>query len=179
MAPASIAWQLTTVYWPLLSSRILRPIQETVVIWNTADLTVKGVVPVGALPDMVTFSPNGKYIISANEGEPNEEYKDPDPKGTVSIIRLPGLKVTTLDFEAFSGQANFLKTKGFRTPGPAGTTFAEDVEPEYVAVSHDSRTAWVTLQENNAIAKIDLHSSQIEEIFPLGFLDHKLPRKCA
>ena len=70
--------------------------------------------------------------------------------------------------------ANFLKSKGFRTPGPAGTGFAEDVEPEYAAISHDSRTAWVTLQENNAIAKIDLHSSRIEEIFALGFLNHNL-----
>ena len=148
-----------------------------VVIWNTADLSVKGVVTVGALPDMVTFSANGRYIVSANEGEPNEDYTI-DPKGTISIIRLPGLTVSTLDFSAFSGQANFLKTKGFRTPGPAGTGFAEDVEPEYAAISHDSRTAWVTLQENNAIAKIDLHSSRIEEIFPLGFKDHNLPRKC-
>jgi hypothetical protein len=144
-----------------------------VVIWNTTDLSVKGVVTVGALPDMVTFSPNGKYIVSANEGEPNEDYTL-DPKGTISIIRLPGLNVSNLDFSSFSAEANFLKSKGFRTPGPEGTAFAEDVEPEYVAVSHDSRTAWVTLQENNAIAKIDLHSSRIEEIFPLGFLDHNL-----
>jgi hypothetical protein len=145
-----------------------------VVIWNTADLSVKGVVVVGALPDMVTFSSNGKYIVSANEGEPNEDYTI-DPKGTISIIRLPGLGVSTLDFSSFSGQANFLKTKGFRTPGPEGTSFAQDVEPEYAAISHDSRTAWVTLQENNAIAKIDLHSSSIEEIFPLGFKDHNEP----
>ncbi len=144
-----------------------------VVVWNTGDLSVKGFVTVGALPDMVAFSANGKYIVSANEGEPNEDYTV-DPKGTVSIIRLPGLTVSTLDFSDFSGQANFLKTKGFRTPGPAGTGFAEDVEPEYAAISHDSRTAWVTLQENNAIAKIDLHSSRIEEIFPLGFQDHNL-----
>src|SRR5688500_17760476 len=145
-----------------------------VVIWNTSDLSVKGVVSVGSLPDMVTFSPNGRYIISANEGEPNEDYTI-DPNGSVSIIRLPGLIVSTLDFSSFSGQLNFLKSKGFRTPGPLGTTLAQDIEPEYAAVSHDSRTAWVTLQENNAVAKIDLHSSKIEEIFPLGFKEHNEP----
>jgi hypothetical protein len=145
-----------------------------VVIWNTADLSVAGVVQVGSLPDMVTFSSNGKYLICANEGEPNEDYSI-DPNGSVSIIKLPGLQVSTLDFSSFSGQLNSLKTKGFRKPGPASTSFAQDVEPEYVAVSHDSRTAWVTLQENNAVAKIDLHSARIEEIFPLGFKDHNLP----
>ena len=145
-----------------------------VVIWNTVDLSVKGIVAVGSLPDMVTFSPNGRYIVSANEGEPSEDYSI-DPNGTISIIRLPGLNVTTIDFSAFSGQIDYLKSKGFRTPGPNGTTFAQDVEPEYVAISQNSQTAWVTLQENNAVAKIDLHSSRIDEIFPLGFKDHNMP----
>ena len=145
-----------------------------VVIWNTSDLSVKGIVPVGSLPDMVTFSPNGRYIVTANEGEPSEDYSI-DPKGTVSIIRLPGLNVSTIDFSTFSGQVDYLKSKGFRAPGPLGTTFEQDVEPEYVAIAHDSKTAWVTLQENNAVAKIDLHSSRIDEIFPLGFKDHNMP----
>lgn len=142
-----------------------------VVIWNTTDLSVKGIVTVGSLPDMVTFSNNGRFLISANEGEPNEDYTV-DPKGTISIIRLPGLSVSTLDFSAFRSQADYLKSKGFRTPGPSGTTLEQEVEPEYVAVSHDSKTAWVTLQENNAIARVNLHSAKIEEIFPLGFKDH-------
>lgn len=145
-----------------------------VVIWNTADLSIRGVVTVGALPDMVTFSPNGKYIVTANEGEPNEDYTI-DPNGTISIIRFPSLQVSNLDFSGFSEQLNYLKAKGFRSPGPNGTSLAQDVEPEYIAVSHDSRTAWVTLQENNAVATVDLHSLRIEDIFPLGFKDHNTP----
>jgi DNA-binding beta-propeller fold protein YncE len=151
-----------------------KPNPGKVVIWNTVDLSVKGIVTVGSLPDMVTFSPNGRYIVSANEGEPNEDYTI-DPKGTISIIQVPGLSVSTIDFSSFTGQVNYLKSKGFRTPGPTGTSFAQDVEPEYAAISHDSQTAWVTLQENNAIAKIDLHSAKIDEIFPLGFKDHNMP----
>lgn len=142
-----------------------------VVVWNTTDLSEIAVVPVGALPDMVAFSEDGKFIVAANEGEPNEDYTV-DPNGSVSIIRVPGFQVKTLDFSALAGQASGLKKKGFRTPGPAGTSFAQDIEPEYAAISFDSKTVWVTLQENNAIAKIDLHSTRIESIFPLGFKNH-------
>lgn len=143
-----------------------------VVVWNTEDLSERAVITVGSLPDMVAFSPDGKYIVCANEGEPNEDYSI-DPKGSVSIIRVPGFQVSTLDFSSFTWYASSLKKKGFRTPGPEGTSFANDVEPEYAAISQDSRTAWITLQENNAIAKIDLHSAKIETIFPLGFKDHQ------
>lgn len=145
-----------------------------VVVWNTKDLTERAVVSVGSLPDMVTFSNNGKYIVTANEGEPNEDYTI-DPKGTVSIIRLPGFDVSTLDFSNYAAQAVVLESKGFRTPGPDGISFAQDVEPEYVAISHDSKTAWVTLQENNAIAKVDLQTARIETVFPLGFKNHNAP----
>ncbi|HEY3405199.1 MAG TPA: choice-of-anchor I family protein, partial [Ohtaekwangia sp.] len=142
-----------------------------VVVWNTADLSERAAVTVGALPDMVAFSPDGKFIVSANEGEPNEDYTI-DPKGSISIIRVPGYAVTTLDFTSFNNQAASLITKGFRMPGPAGTTLAQDTEPEYVAISSDSRTAWITLQENNSVARVDLSSKKIDKIFPLGYLDH-------
>lgn len=145
-----------------------------VVIWNTEDLSERAVVIVGSLPDMVTFSSNGRYIVTANEGEPNEDYSI-DPKGTISIIRVPGFDVSTLDFSTYAGQAAMLESKGFRTPGPDGISFEQDIEPEYVAISHDSKTAWVTLQENNAIAKVDLQGARIETVFPLGFKNHNTP----
>ena len=50
------------------------------------------------------------------------------------------------------------------------------LSPEYVAISSDSRTAYVTLQENNAIAVVDLASARISRIFALGFKDHGLAR---
>ncbi len=146
-----------------------------VVVWRTDDLSEKAVVSVGSLPDMVKFTDNGRFIVSANEGEPSEDYSI-DPLGSISIIDvLNGFSVKTLDFTSFNGRAASLISKGFRMPGPAGTTLAQDTEPEYVAVSEDSHTAWVTLQENNAIAKVNLMSKRIEDIFPLGRLDHSLP----
>ncbi len=146
-----------------------------VVVWKTDDLSERAVVQVGSLPDMVKFSPDGKFIVSANEGEPNEDYTI-DPEGSISIIDVSnGFSVKTLGFSSFNNRVAQLKSKGYRISGPAGTTLAQDTEPEYVAISEDSKTAWVTLQENNGIAKVNLMSKRIEDIFPLGRLDHSLP----
>lgn len=129
---------------------------------------------VGALPDMITFSPDGAYILSANEGEPSNDYTE-DPNGTVSIISVnEGYSVLTLDFSSFNAQRASLEAKGLRVSGP-NASLAQDVEPEYITVSEDSKTAWVSLQENNAIAKIDLTTMAISEIFPLGFKDYSTP----
>ena len=50
---------------------------------------------------------------------------------------------------------------------------AQDLEPEYIAVSHDSKTAWVTLQENNAIGILDIEKSVFTQLVGLGFKDHR------
>lgn len=144
-----------------------------IVVFKAADNSEIKVITVGALPDMVTFSPDGKFIISANEGEPSADYTN-DPQGTISIISVENdYSVTTLDFASFASQSTTLKTKGFRIFGPSND-FAKDIEPEYVTVSEDSKTAWITLQENNGIAKVDLASKTITNIFPLGFKDYNL-----
>ncbi|MES2454561.1 MAG: choice-of-anchor I family protein [Bacteroidota bacterium] len=142
-----------------------------VVVFKTSDHSKIAEINVGALPDMVTFSPDGKYIMSANEGEPNTTYSA-DPEGTVSIISVnENYAVTTLNFAAMASQETALKQKGFRIFGP-GNNFLKDIEPEYITISSDSKTAWVTLQENNGIAKIDIASKTITNIFPLGFKDY-------
>jgi hypothetical protein len=53
-------------------------------------------------------------------------------------------------------------------------TVAQDLEPEYIAVSHDSQTAWVTLQENNALAIVDLKARRVTSLVALGFKNHAL-----
>lgn len=142
-----------------------------VVIFRTVDYSVVKVIPVGALPDMICFSTDGKYIVTANEGEPNTSYSN-DPLGTVSVISVKqNFAVVNIDFSAFSNKQAFLISQGMRIFGP-NATFTSDVEPEYVAISDDSRTAWVSLQENNAIAKIDLASKTVTDIFPLGFKNY-------
>lgn len=136
-----------------------------------------GAVTVGALPDMITFTPDGQKVLVANEGEPNDEYTI-DPEGSVSIIDLSGGvanlsqdNVTTADFTDFNDRLSELQAAGVRIFGP-GATVAEDVEPEYITVSADSQTAWISLQENNAIARLDIEAGEITGIFPLGFKDY-------
>ncbi len=144
-----------------------------VAVFKTDDYSEIKVITVGALPDMITFSNDGKYILTANEGEPNDTYTN-DPVGSVSIISVTdNYAVTTLDFAGFEGQKAALVAKGFRIFGP-GLNFAKDIEPEYITISDDSKTAWVTLQENNAIAKINIATKTITDIFPLGFKDYNV-----
>jgi 2',3'-cyclic-nucleotide 2'-phosphodiesterase/3'-nucleotidase/5'-nucleotidase len=132
-------------------------------------------VPVGALPDMLTFSPDGRTVLVANEGEPNS-YNQPDsvdPEGSVSLIDVQKRTVATAGFGAFTDAAA-LRNLGIRIFGP-NATVAQDLEPEYIAVSEDSKTAYVTLQENNALAVIDIKSATVTALFPLGYKDHRLP----
>lgn len=139
-----------------------------VTVYNTNDYTEIKTIPVGALPDMITFSPDGNYILTANEGEPSADYTN-DPVGSVSLISVKdNYSVVNIDFSSFAGQQADLQQKGLRMFGP-NASFAQDMEPEYITVSPDSKTAWVTLQENNAIAKIDLTTKTATNIFPLGF----------
>jgi hypothetical protein len=133
-------------------------------------------VTVGALPDMLTFTPNGGFVLTANEGQPNQAYTF-DPEGSVSIIDLRGgvASLTQADVST-AGFASFNSVPldpSIRIFGP-GATVAQDLEPEYLAVSHDSRTAWVTLQENNALAVVDLTTRTVTSLVGLGFKDHSL-----
>ena len=141
-------------------------------------------VTVGAMPDMVTMSPDGRYVITANEGEPNAAYTT-DPEGSVSVIDLQGgiagltqANVTTATFTAYNSQAAALRAQGIRIYGglaASPSTVAQDLEPEYVAVSTNSQTAYITLQENNAIAVLDLATRQLTSLRPVGYADHSQP----
>jgi DNA-binding beta-propeller fold protein YncE len=155
-----------------------------VAFYRAADLQRIGQVTVGALPDMLVFTPDGRRLLVANEGEPNS-YGQPDsvdPEGSISIIDLPvltpaqaTLAVTarTAGFAAFNNQAASLRAAGVRIYGP-NATVAQDLEPEYITVSDDGRTAYVALQENNAIAIVDVEAATVTSIRPLGFKDHSL-----
>jgi DNA-binding beta-propeller fold protein YncE len=133
----------------------------------------KGSVAVGNLPDSISFSPDGSVLVSANEGEPSKFYGTEDgvdPEGSISVIRIrdgkPGAsKVTTLGFGDYSTEA--LRGLGIRISGENPTPRL-DIEPEYVSISPNGRKAYITLQENNGIAQVDLKRRKIDSIFSQG-----------
>ncbi|MCB1231832.1 MAG: choice-of-anchor I family protein [Verrucomicrobiae bacterium] len=165
-----------------------------VVFLDAATLNHLGTATVGSLPDMVTFTPDGNKVLTANEGE---AYDDGNlgfgtALGTVSIIDVSGgfaaPPVTTADFTAFDSQRDALFAAGVRifsgegdgldNDGDSSTdepgelqSPSMDFEPEYIAVSPDSTTAMVTLQENNAVALLNLTTGVFTSVVPLGEKD--------
>jgi DNA-binding beta-propeller fold protein YncE len=145
----------------------------SVIFFNAADAnfnspTLLGNVTVGALPDMVTFTPDGSKVLVANEGEPDDGV---DPEGSVSIIDVATRTVQTASFAPFNAQQATLQANGLRIF--PNKTLAQDVEPEYISAT--DTTAYVALQENNAIAVVDIASATVTSILPLGTKDHSLP----
>ena len=133
-----------------------------------------GSITVGNLPDMLTFTPDGSKLLVANEGEAGDTATD--PLGSISIIDMSngvaGASETNLDFTAFDSSLNDLIAAGVRIF--PGKSVSEDVEPEYIAVSADGAFAFVTLQENNAVAVVDISNEEILDILPLGTKDHSV-----
>lgn len=137
--------------------------------------TFQAEVTVGALPDMLTFSPDGLWVVTANEGEPSDDYTV-DPNGSVSLIDISGglaslsqSNVYTIDFTGVTIPS------GVRVYGNNGaSSAAQDLEPEYVVVSPDNNTVYVALQENNALGVIDVASKTVTSVIALGFKDHSV-----
>ncbi|MES2746908.1 MAG: choice-of-anchor I family protein [Bacteroidota bacterium] len=151
----------------------------SVVFFDTNGVFLKQVT-VGALPDMILFSPDGTKVMTANEGQPNANYSI-DPEGSVSVIDISGgiplltqANVTTLLFTAYNSQEATLMASGVRKLKTT-STMSQDFEPEYITISADSQKAWVTLQENNAVAEINLATTAITDIWALGTKDISLP----
>lgn len=141
----------------------------TAVFLDAESLQVRGTAEVGFLPDALLFSPDGRTAVVANEGEPNDDYSI-DPDGTVSLIDTRDFSVREVGFGTV-GEVD----GSTRIFGP-GASISQDVEPENIAFSPDSRTAWVSLQENNALAVIDLRKGTLTDVVGLGFVDRNLER---
>lgn len=155
-----------------------------IVFINTSDLSFRRAAQVGALPDMVTITPDGTKAVAALEGEPADYTVDPE--GSVAIVNIADGSVTTASFAAFNrGAARaaelpaevrvFGRIVDAEGAYVRDSTVAEDLEPEYVAVNASSTKAYVSLQENNALAVVDLATGSVDKICALGFKDHRLP----
>jgi len=164
-----------------------------VAFFDTSSFALQGTVTVGALPDMVTFTPDGQTVLVANEGEISDDLQT-NPAGSISVIDISGGVATavadTADFLGFNDEAADLLAEGVRLNQPdfSGVadpltvdvstlplvTVAQDLEPEFIAVSPDSTTAFVSLQENNAVAILDIDQVNVTDIASFGTVDHSM-----
>ncbi|MFJ9555931.1 choice-of-anchor I family protein [Nocardiopsis sp. NPDC101807] len=156
-----------------------------VVFFDTGGRALNAV-RVGALPDMATFTPDGRHLLVANEGEPDDAHTV-DPEGSVSLIRvnrrpaaLTQDAVRTADFRAWDGDRElhpdvrvFGPDRSTGEPGTPGRV-ARDLEPEYI-VADTAYSAHVVLQEANAFAVLDLRTAEFTDIVPFGVKDHLEP----
>lgn len=129
-------------------------------------------VTVGALPDMVTVSPDGRTVVCANEGEPSDDYLT-DPEGSVSIIDISGgvANVSQTDVTTVSLAGITINNIAGALLKP-NTPIANDLEPEYIAIDPTSTVAIVVCQENNVLIGIDLATGTINDAYGMGFKDH-------
>ncbi len=171
----------------VVAAAVARPAVEVEVFGETTFLSQLGfvalfdaetgdllsTVDVGNLPDAVAFTPDGNALLVAGEGEKNEDSdNDDDPAGTVGLVDVtdPSAPLAfRIGFEALDGVEDAARAAGIRIQ--EGVPFSLDVEPEYITVAPSGGTAYVSLQENNAIAAIDLEAGAVADILPLGTVD--------
>ncbi len=157
------------------------------VFFDIATGEIRSTVPTGVLPDAVSWSKEGDVVVIANEGEPRcvtgptrTPTRDPrlaeNPEGSVTVIEVRGggrnLSARQVTFERFNSPeaTAALVAKGVRVGTWPGSTAAQDLEPEYPTIV--GKTAYVTLQENNAVAVVDLAAAKVIDIVALGTKDH-------
>jgi DNA-binding beta-propeller fold protein YncE len=158
-----------------------------VAFYEVTDLRYLGAVTVGYAPDMLTFTPDGRRVLVANEGEQVRSSARrivADPEGSVSVIDVSlGVErasVAEARFDGFDARIEEYRNAGVRIPrlgdsyfdsGEGEVKLSSDLEPEYIAVAADGQTAWVSLQENDAVAVLDVAAARFREILPLGVKD--------
>jgi len=152
-----------------------------VAFYNSKDFTFIDAVSVGALPDMLHFTEDGQQLVVAVEGEPSVGDYAIDPIGEIAIIDIHWqqatltTQLTRLNFNDFNvGEQRHHELPAQLVLNGYHASVAQDLEPEYIAINPHSHQAYVSLQENNAIAVIDLKTKSIEKVMALGFKDHML-----
>lgn len=173
---------LTSVAVDTAKDRIYATVQEST--FNAAGLIVAlsydgGFLtsyPAGVQPDMVAVAPGGRYVVSADEGEPRDGVAANDPAGTVTVVDTDTNAVTHVGFADTSKIDDAAHIRGVERDSATNLMIARDksaavtdFEPEYVTIV--GTKAYVTLQENNAIATVDLAPAALVSVDGLGAKD--------
>lgn len=146
-----------------------------VVFYDARELSARGSAEVGAMPDMVTFHPDGERVLVACAAEPDDRWER-DPPAAVGVVDAsdpddPSAEV--IDFTAFDGREAELRERGVRLFGPGEVRASRNFQPEYLALSGDGERAYVVLQPNNALAVLDVEAGAWTDVHPLGTKDHR------
>ena len=90
-----------------------------------------------------------------------------------TLILTTEFDVDLNDDGTFDEGTDITADPSFWTLYKAGNaTVSQDLEPESLTFGSDGVTAWVTLQENNAVAIVDIASGTVTDIVALGTKDH-------
>ncbi|MBJ7520357.1 MAG: choice-of-anchor I family protein [Solirubrobacteraceae bacterium] len=142
----------------------------TVEFFSTSGTHLESV-PAGVLPDMLTFAKNGSTLLVANEAQPATNGSA-DPEGSVTRVQLLA-NCTKAPIVTQIKLGGVPLDPGVRIFGP-GSTPAQDLEPEYIAIAPDQKTAYVSMQENNAVGVLNLQTRKFTAIRALGYKDYGL-----
>lgn len=136
------------------------------------DGNLKAIYECGVQPDMITYTPDSKYILTANEGEPREGVGEGivDPQGSVTIVNLESGESKLATFKKFDDKRDELLNDNVILMKDAKPSV--DLEPEYITVDSSSNKAYISLQEANSIATLDIESGEFVSVKGLGFKDH-------
>jgi uncharacterized protein len=124
----------------------------------------------GIQPDSVAISPNGQYAVIANEAEAVEEGNN-GGSGSLTLVDLKSLQVTQLPFAAITGVTGISTDRTDDIGEISIDNTPGTIEPESVAFSGNSRFAYVTLQENNAVLQLNLKTLAMHTI-GVGTVSH-------
>lgn len=134
----------------------------------------------GVQPDMVKYTADGRYILTADEAEPRTLAGDPE--GSVTIIDTVTKAVNRVKFDNPAVIDDLVHIRGAVDPETklitgegAKEDAVRDLEPEFIELSEDQKTAYVSLQENNAIAAIDIASGKLLSVKGLGVKNLNAP----
>lgn len=149
------------------------PTEPGTLAFFDVDGNLLSTIQAGALPDHVSFSPDGQFVLSANEGEPSDDYSI-DPEGSITLVdmsagaaNLTQADATQINFNFFDPFPSTLRSDGVRIFGK-NASVSQDLEPEYITYSADARFAYVVCQENNALAVINLQNKSLLSVDGLG-----------
>ena len=148
-----------------------------IVVFDTNGKVLSSPDILGVLPDSVSFAPDGTTALVAIEGQPvcakddaataakeDADYtKASDPVGGVSVVDLSNPSAPVVRFAGFDQfSVAAMKAKGIAVSSLINNV-SKDFEPEYVSAV-DNNYAYVTIQEANAIGRLNIKSATFESI---------------